>query len=356
VLRYFAEHELAPLPDVASQEKTAKSLLHDDALGDLRRFADEFGSGGEVVLAASSLLRETHLATFISMCQALGAVSVRLDGPRVVARPSGRLGAHVPEILCTYLERSFTILEDWGSTHTIPEDRVSALEFLHQMELRRIEQERRAGRLVAPLAERPVAFVIFRARNDRGEDCYLFEINKDWRRLNFIGGKQEPQDRGDYLVTARREVHEELGISRDRLMLTRLNDHPIIGYSLSGNVGSLARYPCVLYGVRVLGELKVRTHDMWLTEATIRRSTEAADSPLMVNPVYLSFLLEGNPSRLSTVPLSTDRQMRSTPFRDISPNGEKVIGRWLRVVRENKDLVAAVLTIMAAAVGVVLAL
>jgi 8-oxo-dGTP pyrophosphatase MutT (NUDIX family) len=258
--------------------------------------------------------------------------------------------------MCIYLERSFTILENWSSTHTIPEDRVSALEFLHQLELRRIEQERRAGRPVAPLAERPVAFVIFRAKNERGDDCYLFEINKDWRRLNFIGGKQESQDRGDYLETARREVFEELGIGRDRLMLTRLNDHPIIGYGLSGNVGSLARYPCVLYGVRVKCELKVRAHDMWLTEATIRRSMEATDGPLMVNPAYLSFLLEGNPSRLSTVSLSTDREIRSTPLRDIVPNGETVISRWLRVARENKDLVAAVLTIMAAAVGVILAL
>lgn len=217
VLRYFAEHELAPPPNVESEERTARPLLHDDALRDLRRFSDEFGSEGEVVFATTNLSRKTHLATFISLCQALGAVGVRSDESRVIVRPSGRLGAHVPEILCTYLERSFTILEDWGSTHTIPEDRVSALEFLHQMELRRIEQERRAGRSVAPSAERPVAFAIFRAKNDRGEDCYLFEMNKDWRRLNFIGGKQEPQDRGDYLETVRREVFEELGGWRTRV-------------------------------------------------------------------------------------------------------------------------------------------
>jgi 8-oxo-dGTP pyrophosphatase MutT (NUDIX family) len=356
VLRYFAEPELAPPPNAVPEEKAARPLLDDDALRDLRRFSDEFGRDGEVLLATSGLLRKTHLATFISVCQVLGAVSVRSDDSKTIVRPSGRLGAHVPEILYTYLERSFTILENWSSTHTIPEGRVSALEFLHQMELRRIEQERRAGRSVTPLAERPVAFVMFRARNDRGDDCYLFEINKDWRRLNFIGGKQEPQDQGDYLETARREVFEELGVSKDRLMLTRLNDHPIVGYSLSGNVGSLARYPCVLYGVRVKGELKVRAHDMWLTEATIRRSMERADSPLMVNPVYLSFLLDGSPSRLSTVPVSTDREVRATQLRDILPDGEAVISRWLRVARENKDLVAAVLTIMAAAVGVILAL
>ncbi|MBN1630054.1 MAG: NUDIX domain-containing protein [Thermoleophilia bacterium] len=356
LLRYFAEPDLAPPPNITSRGTAAEPLLREDAISDLRTFSDEFGNAGEAVLATSNLTRKTHLATFIGICQALGAVKVRSNDTQTTVRPSGRLGAHVPEILCTYLERSFTILENWGGTHTIPEDRVSALEFLHQMELRRIEQERRAGRSVAPLAERPVAFVIFRAKNDRGEDCYLFEINKDWRRLNFIGGKQEPQDRGDYLETARREVFEELGIGKDRLMLTRLNDHPIVGYSLSGNVGSLSRYPCVLYGVRVQGELKVRPHDKWLTETAIQRSMELADSPLMVNPVYLSFLLDGKPSRLSTLPLSIDRQIRSTPLRDIIPNGETTTSRWLRVARENKDLVAAVLTIVAAALGVILAI
>ena len=333
------------------------SLLPENALHDIREFADVFGREGQAVFSVTQLSRKVHLATFVSMCRALGAIDIRMMDAKILVRPSGRLGLHVPEMLSVYLTKPFTVIENWSSTHIIPEDRLSALEFVHQLELRRIEQERRFGRVPKPLAERPVSFVVFRAKNDRGEDCYLFELNKDWRRLNLIGGKQEPQDAGDFQETAHREVAEELGIGRSRLTLTRLNETPLMGYSLSGNVGSLARYPCVLFGAQVEGSLKIRRmQDRWLTEETIRRAMDHQDSPLMVHPVYLAFLLSGRPSRLSKVPLSTDDVVRSTPMKEILPNGERVIGRWSRVVRENKDLVAAVLTLAAVVLGAVLAL
>jgi 8-oxo-dGTP pyrophosphatase MutT (NUDIX family) len=356
VLRSFTEQDLRPLRSPEEAERPNEALLRDVDLGDLRRFSEDFGREGEAVLPQSVLAHKTHLAAFISVCRVLGAVVVRYTGTDVLVRSSGRLGRHVPEILTIYIENSFTILENWHNIHVIPEDKVSALEFLQHMELRRIYQERRAGRMARPLAERPVAFAVFRAKNGSGEDCYLFEINKDWRRLNFIGGKQEPQDRGDYLETARREISEELGIGRNRLALTRLNDELLIGYSLSGNVGSLARYPCALFGVRVEGELRARMRDRWLTESTIRRCVDVDDGPLMINPTYVSFLLAGVPSRLSRVPLSTDATVRSTPTGDLLPNGETVTDRWLRVIRTNKDLVAAVLTIVAALIGVILAI
>jgi 8-oxo-dGTP pyrophosphatase MutT (NUDIX family) len=356
VLRSFAEQDLRPIRSPEEAERPREPLLGDADLGDLRQFSEDFGREGEALLPQSVLAHKTHLAAFISVCQALGAIVVRYMGNAVSVRSSGRLGRHIPEILTIYIENSFTILEDWHNMHVIPEDRVSALEFLQHTELRRIYQERRAGRMARPLAERPVAFAVFRAKNDSGENCYLFEINKDWRRLNFIGGKQEPQDRGDYLETARREISEELGIGRGRLALTRLNDELLVGYSLSGNVGSLARYPCALFGVRVEGDLRARMQDRWITESTIRRCADVDDSPLMVNPAYLSFLLAGMPSRLSKVPLSTDAIVRSTPTGDLLPNGETVMDRWLRVIRKNKDLVAAVLTIVAALIGVILAI
>jgi hypothetical protein len=56
------------------------------------------------------------------------------------------------------------------------------------------------------------------------------------------------------------------------------------------------------------------------------------------------------------VPLSTELPVRSTPLKEILPQGESTVARWLRVARENKDLVAAVLTIMAAVLGAVVAL
>jgi 8-oxo-dGTP pyrophosphatase MutT (NUDIX family) len=355
VLRYFTEADLQPIdPPRAERSDPAYSLRAED-LADLRKFSEEFGRESEVVISVDELERQIHIGMFVRFCAVLGAVTARTTGNVVRIRPSGRLGRHVPEILCTYLENSFKIIDDWNSIHLIPEDKVSALEFLHQMELRRIDQERRAGRRPRTLAERPVAFAIFHAKNDKGESCYLFEVNKDWRRLNLIGGKQEPQDGGDYLETVKREISEELGIGRGRVALTRLNDQPIVGYSLSGNVGSLARYPCVLFGARVEGPLNVRMQDRWLTEATIRKCVEIDDCPIMVNPQYVSYLLAGNPSRLSRMPLSTSVEVRATSLADLVPSGETAPSRWVRVIRENKDLVAAVLTLVAAILTLALA-
>jgi 8-oxo-dGTP pyrophosphatase MutT (NUDIX family) len=353
VLRFFSESDLTPLDPPNGVRGQVTHLLDQDGLADVREFACAFGRDGEVTISRQSLDDRGHLRLFIAFCQMLGAVSVRIEGATIAIRTSGRLGRHVPEILHIYLEDSFSLIDNWNSVHVIPENNVSALELVQQMELRRILQERQSGRSPTPMAERPVGFALFHAMNEKGESCYLFEVNKDWRRLNFIGGKQEPQDRGDFAETTRREISEELGIAQSRLSLTRLNDQPILGYSLSGNVGSLARYPCVLFGVRVDGELKVRMLDRWLTESAIRRCVNLADSPIMVNPAYLSYLLDGRPCRLSTLPLSTSARVRSTPWQEITADGEPVTQRWWRVIRENKDLVAAVLTIVAATMSVI---
>jgi 8-oxo-dGTP pyrophosphatase MutT (NUDIX family) len=282
----------------------------------------------------------------------LGVASVKEQGEQLRISRSGRLSRHIPELLQIFVAESFTLIDDWNRTHLIPEDRLSGLEVLRHMELQRIEQTRRAGRRPQPLAERPVAFAVFHARNQRGEDCYLFEVNKDWRRLNLIGGKREESDGDDYAEAVAREISEELGIARDGLTLTRLNQEPIQGYSLSGNVGSLASYPCVLYGVTVKGNIKTRMHDKWLTEQEIRAGLAAADSPIMVNPQYLSFLLDGQPPRISTTPLSTSQIVESESIDELVSDTESTFVRWTRVLTENKDLLTALLTLVAALIAV----
>lgn len=361
LLRYFTESELKPPGDLRGQPSLPPPLLHDDELKDLKEFASDFSHSGQATALESDLSHQRHLANFIAFCALLGAVKIRRDAGRMLVYSAGKIARHVPEILCAYLERSYAIFEDWSRLHLIHEEQVSALEFLHQMELRRITQEKQHGRTAPYLEERPVAFAVFHARNEKGESCYLFEVNKDWRRLNLIGGKQEDSDGGDYTRTVEREISEELGISPSHLRLTRLNDQPLVGYSLSGNAGSLARYPCVLYAVRVDGGIRPRLQDKrlqdkWLTEATIREVAKSDDCPIMVNPAYLAFLLEGKPSRLSSLPLSTDAVVSATDVDDLLPRMETTPGRWRRVIRENKDLAAAVLTLVAAVITLALAL
>jgi hypothetical protein len=354
LLRFFSDEDLAPLPGQLDPDRSAKVLLSETDLNELRTFADEFSRQGEVCLQRAQLSRKASLRCFISFLSVLGAVSVSEAGPVTRIKPRGRLGRHLPQILAIFFTRSFTIIDGWDRTHGIPEDQLGAVELVHQLELRRIELSRRMGESPEPLAERPVAFAVFHALNGHGESCYLFELNKDWRRLNLIGGKQEREDGGDYLQTVSREVSEELGISRDRLTFVRLNDTPIPGFSLSGNAGSLAYYPCVLFGVTVRGDFQVRLSDRWLTEKTIKACGRLRDSPIMVNPAYLGFLLEGRPSRLSRLPLSTHSRVKSPDIRDLVPDEEPALNRWLRVMNENKDMMAAIITLVAALITLVL--
>jgi len=352
-LRFFSEANLTPHAESPGLLTSSSNLLTEGELAELRDFARSFARSGEVTLPRSRLTRKAHLRTFIAICMSIGALSIIEDASSVRVSCRGRLARHLPEILQMYLTENFHVIDDWNRTHLIPEDRLSAVELLQQMELNRIEQSLKVGKRPIHLAERPVAFAVFRALDAKGESCYLLELNKDWRRLNFIGGKQEPEDRGSYSETILREISEELGIAREMLRLTRLNEQPIVGYSLSGNAGSLASYPCVMFGVAVEGELHTRVEDRWVTEDAIRPCAGLRDSPLMVNPAYLSFLLAGRPSRLAHCPLSIQGRVESVDIQDSLPRRETVMARWGRVLRENKDLMAAVLTLMAAVLALV---
>ncbi|MCC3771745.1 hypothetical protein [Streptomyces sp. UNOC14_S4] len=350
-MKYFTESELRPARRPGRTGRTPVALLGGDELDDVRSLAEEFSRGGEAAVSRTRLDRKPHMRMFIAFLCALGALRVEESGGSYQLRPSGRLARHVPQLLHIYLSESLTLIDSWNVARVIPEESMSALELLTQFELRRIDLTRRAGRDVRPLAERPVAFAVFHAVNDKGDDCYLFEINQDWGRLNFIGGKQEAADGGDFLTTVTREIVEELGLAAQRLSLSRLNDEPLTAYGLSGNAGSLAHYPCVLYGVRVDGPLRVRMQDRWLTERQIRDFRELRDGPLMVNPVYLDFLLAGSPSRLSRTPVSTADKVRTWRDHEIIPDTERPVKRWVRVLRENKDLLAAVLTLLGAVIA-----
>jgi 8-oxo-dGTP pyrophosphatase MutT (NUDIX family) len=320
----------------------------------LDKFCQAFSQYGHYEFSVPLDDASGHLRMFIGILATLGVARISCQGGSVVVDQGGRLARHVPQILKAYLDRRHVLIEDWNRLGVRREDQLNAVDLVHQLELRRIELERRSGSFPEPMAERPVAFGIFRALNNKGESCYLFENNRDWQRLNLIGGKQEPEDGGDFSSTLKREIFEELGISPRRVVLSRLNEDPIVGYGLSGNVGSLARYPCVLFGVTVEGPFGVRPQDTWITEDTIRHYLRATECPIMVNPEYLAFLLSGNPSRLERCPLTT-----LVVADGGDPGGTHV--QWInmtaaRYVRDNKELVAAVLTLVATLITAVLAL
>src|SRR5215813_9633457 len=264
-LRHLRREDLEPAAD-PTVLPSVPLLLDDVENVQLDKFCQAFSQHGHYEFSVPMGDVSGHLRMFIGILASLGVARVSCRDGSVVVDQGGRLARHVPQILKVYLDQRHVLIEDWSRLGLRREDQLNAVDLVHHLELRRIELERRSGSFPEPMAQRPVAFGIFRALNNRGESCYLFENNGDWQRLNLIGGKQEPEDGGDFSVTLKREIFEELGISPRRVVLSRLNDDPIVGYGLSGNVGSLTRYPCVLFGVTVGGAFGVRPEDTWITE------------------------------------------------------------------------------------------
>jgi 8-oxo-dGTP pyrophosphatase MutT (NUDIX family) len=350
-LRFFSREDLEPRQLAPMTSKLpAPTWLTADEKRQLDHFCHVISTVGRFEFRSNLNDVPAHLRMFISTLAALGAVRVSHDANTATVENSGRLSKHVPQILCLYIANGYSLINDWNRSGVTEEDHLNAIEFVHQLELKRIELDRQAGIFPKALAERPVAFGVFHARDASEESCYLFEINKDWNKLNFIGGKQEPEDDGRFDMTLKREISEELGISPHRVTLSQLNDRPIIGYSLSGNAGSLARYPCVLFGVSIAGEFGVRPQDRWITENMIREYQGLPDSPMMVNPAYLAFLLSGQPSQLERCPLSTSETVQSNDFHDKKVSRRRDV--IMRIIKENKELVAAILTLVAALITI----
>jgi hypothetical protein len=354
LLQFFEESDLKPL--TSGNAGVRVNLLTASDVQAVTILAERLATGDDITLSATELAGQPTIRMFVAFVRSLGAIQVRARGSdSIIVRKAGRLSPQVGEILSIYLREGFTAFSDWDRTHTIPEDGLSAMELLRQLEIRRIEQTRRIGQFAQPLARRPVAFVIFRAHDKYGHDCYLFEVNKDWQRLNFVGGKQESEDAGNFETTARREVAEELGIGGQRIELLGLNREPIIGYSLSGNAGTLAEYPCVLFGATVSGNISTRLNHRWLTEKTIRDCIKMDDQAIMVNPSYMRFLLDGRSPRIASVPLSTSKRVRSTGVAELVPGTPGRFERWRRVLVDNKDLTAAVILLLGAIISLLVA-
>jgi hypothetical protein len=123
------------------------------------------------------------------------------------------------------LTGTFRLIDDWNRSNPLQEDRLNPVTFVHLLEMRRIELSLESGTDPEPLANRPVAFGIFRALNKRGESCYLFEQNKDWGGLNFVGGKQESEDQSDF--------HRTLNARSERRQGSRRTASPCPGSTIS---------------------------------------------------------------------------------------------------------------------------
>lgn len=326
---------------IGSQDVT---LINEKELQEIDRISEGLTSGLEQYVNVEELT--TIQRYFVATLRMLGAVSTSLqDEGRIRVARSGKIAAQLPKILAYYLRSQYIIIDDW-SRLILNEDHLSAAELVNELEYRRVLQDRSRGVVSINFDSRPSAFAVICATTIKGERAYLFEVNKDWNRYNLIGGKQTDFDGGSYEETVRREMTEELGISRERIRLYRLNEEPIEGWAISANAGGLTSYPCVLFGCTISGQLTIRLKDRWITEKDLRTlmNSEPEHAKLMVNPDYLSFLMDGMNPVLRSVPVSLQERVKASSVLSIEDEHgwKRVLGRWSQATKDNKDLIGAV--------------
>ncbi len=266
-----------------------ETILTEGVLNRIELLAVELRDKSAIDIQINDLNGNPDLALFIAFINAFGGLTIEHEKDKLRILATSPLAKNVAYVFFLFLRHGFHIFEDWTRRcRTLPNE-MCAVEFLHHMETQRIEQSKRSGFIPEVIEERPVAFAIIKAfSEERGQPVYLLECNKDWQKYNFIGGKQEPQDGGDYRVTLLREIEEEIGAPRRDVQLTQLTGEVLHGYSLSGSRATLAHYPCMLYLAHFQKPITLKDKDKWFTEEELRKALTQSDSEFLINPVYLT--------------------------------------------------------------------
>jgi len=277
------------------------------------------------------------LLMFAAFLELLGIVKVKPETNRIRVSVSGPLANDAASSIFLLLRYGFSIFDDWWRRFRTLPDQLCALEFLHHMELQRIEHSKRAGIRPEVLHEIPVAFAVIKAYSEkRRQAVFLLELNKDWNRYNLIGGKDEPHVDKGFRETLFREIEEELGVMKNKVQLTQLTEEPLEAYSLSGHKGVLSKYPCMLYLAHFTDPIQIRAKDKWVTEEELLRLQTSEEPGLMINPIYLEFLFNKIPGGLKGLDYS---------FKD--PVEKEA---WYQTVKQfmadNKEWIVALLAII----------
>lgn len=338
---YYTRDDLEPNPGKATP---SPFILNDLVRTDLEAIATRIQKEGYCEIDKETIASRPELSLYVSFLQLLGAVKVTKSQHRLRVTPSNHLARDLPYILSLYLKHGLVLFNDWSRRAKGLRGRLSALEFLHYIERERVDRSKATGIQPEVMRRIPVAFAIIKGRSEnRGCDVYLLELNKDWNLYNLIGGKQESKDHGSYRETLLREIEEELGISRDRVLVTHLFEKPLDdAYSLSGSHGSLAQYPCMLFSVVILGDFSKRDKDRWFSEKELREMRKSQEPRLLINPQYLDFLLDRMEGGLSVLPYSIEKSIDSC----------SILQRLHTLVRKHSDWIVPALKILSAALAI----
>lgn len=290
--RFYSEDDLRPQDPPTLVPPSA--ILDEAQLLRLERLADDLHRSHQLLLSPAEIDVD-YIRLFLEMLRALGVISTEAEGQNLRVAITGDCAANFCKTLILYLKHRFCLINNWHTTRPIS-NHLTGLQFLLFAERRRVEQSVAAGFNPEIYNERPVAFAVIKAESRKHRcDVYLFECNKDWGRLNLVGGKMEPSDAGDYRQTMVREIEEELGVNRDSVRLTAFNEQPVASFGLTGGFGALSRYPARLFQAHFASPLvHLRDRFRWLTLDEFRRGKADDGTEFMVSPAYTDFLFNFN--------------------------------------------------------------
>lgn len=281
--------------------------------------------------------------TLLSVLDAFGALRIEIDPEVVWVHFKSYIATNFGRVFVLYCRHRFALVADWHHLRGL-EGHFYGIDFLLFLEQKRIKYSIESGFKPEVFIYRNVAFAVIKARSQRRScDVYLMQMNKDWQRYNFVGGKQEPIDRSDFQRTALREIEEELGIDTDLVHVTPLFTTVMRTYGLTGHNGVLCCYDGMVYQAFFSGTIPEASINRWFTEEELRKSLGSGGEQFMMNPYYRDYLLDRLPGGLAGLPYSLAAPVEvSSRLRRI---GDGIV--------EHRLLIIAIITIVGALIALI---
>src|SRR5205823_3013675 len=136
------------------------TLLTDREYTGLVELSNRVRTDSVVTMATDELDASPTLRMFLDLLRVFGAVRVDTQAESVVIQPAGPLAKDMPYSLVAAMRSRSVLFEDWSKRHKSAPDRLSALEFLHHLELQRIASSVAHGVSPEVWVHRPVAFAV----------------------------------------------------------------------------------------------------------------------------------------------------------------------------------------------------
>lgn len=338
---FYSEEELSPYDPPIRKSKS--SLFSKRSIEQVMQLVDKASLGSHTI-PLSEL--EPEAKFFLKILDGFGALSVDIIEHHMTISMISKIATNFCHSLLLSLLHRFPVIRDWYHLSGVKKH-FYGIDLLLFFERNRIELSRETGFRPEVFLHKNVSFSIIKGRSAlRIEDVFLLQMNKDWQRYNFIGGKQEDIDNGDFKRTVLREIQEELNVDMNSVRVTELTKTPIRSYGMTGHNGALCSYDCMLYQAFFSKPIPSHAKNIWVSIDELKSNQGKKGEIFMINPYYRQFILNHLEGGLEELPYSFNNKIE----------GSSTVWKIISHVSENRTLYIAVLTILAAIIVFIKAL